>query len=715
MKGYFLTVLLLVFSVKLQAQEISGIVLDKEKNPVFAANVYYSSSPEKGTTTNLQGRFEINKSSHPDTLKISFTGYRTQLIPTQELLLDSTNVIILHPEYLSLGEVIVMGATPVSEQFSTEKISSLDIYLNPTSQADPLKAIYQLPSSSNNDESANPSLRGSQPTLSKVIYNGVPIYNPVRASNLQNMGFFSIFNPDMIDVQTVYPSNPPLVYGNSTSGIVDINTIRSIKQNQFTVAAGISNLGLSISQKLIGEHSFIQAYGNWQNSYLLKKINDKSLPDMKSYKMVDGGINLRLKLSDNLYFNSFNYLLHETYNGISSMLAYRGDLHSEGRRFFSVNNLSYYSRFITCILNYGYDQVFEHYQLGNYNAHNDIIGHYVSLNLKKEILRKLTMQLGASFERRKTSVDNIVPVYYYAWNPESPTIQQKKFVSNDICETYLYLNWDINRRFSMAAAIRANIPLNDQQQYISYQYNFKYNIAKDHSLIFSGGKYHSYTFPNYYSLKYNPLNSTQLSMDYLYQSDNAKLTAAVYLKEEKGIQNTHSSWYDKVRTLGCEVSFSRTFFQHLTLNFTNSYIRQSLHIGDKKFKGIYNYAYFLKPSITYSNPKLFTVGLSYIGRPGSYIINYPVISASWNDRAKAYEPHYGELSQKQMEPYNRLDLSMSKYMKLKRGSLTVYFSVNNILNIKNKADEVYYNFDYSENYNLYNSLRTFYAGLVYSF
>ena len=59
MTGYFLTVLLLVFSVKLQAQKISGIVLDKEKNPVFAANVYYSSSPEKGTTTNLQGRFEI--------------------------------------------------------------------------------------------------------------------------------------------------------------------------------------------------------------------------------------------------------------------------------------------------------------------------------------------------------------------------------------------------------------------------------------------------------------------------------------------------------------------------------------------------------------------------------------------------------------------------------------------------------------------------------
>ena len=97
------------------------------------------------------------------------------------------------------------------------------------------------------------------------------------------------------------------------------------------------------------------------------------------------------------------------------------------------------------------------------------------------------------------------------------------------------------------------------------------------------------------------------------------------------------------------------------------------------------------------------------------MINYPVISASWNDRAKAYEPYYGELSQKQMGPYNRLDLSMSKYMKLKRGSLTIYLSANNILNIKNKADEIYYNSDYSETYKLYYSLRTFYAGLVYSF
>ena len=68
----------------------------------------------------------------------------------------------------------------------------------------------------------------------------------------------------------------------------------------------MGNIGFSISQKIKGKSTFVQTYGNWQNSVLLKTINDKSLPDMKSYDTKDVGVNFRYTFSDKMYFNSYN-------------------------------------------------------------------------------------------------------------------------------------------------------------------------------------------------------------------------------------------------------------------------------------------------------------------------------------------------------------------------------------------------------------------------
>jgi len=62
---------------------------------------------------------------------------------------------------MTLEEVVIRGEDPISSRFSVTKIEKFDVYLNPISQGDPLKAITILPSSTTIDESAIPSLRGS--------------------------------------------------------------------------------------------------------------------------------------------------------------------------------------------------------------------------------------------------------------------------------------------------------------------------------------------------------------------------------------------------------------------------------------------------------------------------------------------------------------------------------------------------------------------------
>lgn len=706
----------LALSTIARGQNITGIVIDTEKYPIMAANIYFTSNPNGGVISDMSGRFSISFTNNRDSLVVSFIGYESKVILASELKQESANSIVLDIKPMSIDEVVILGTTPVSEQFSTEKLSSLDIYMNPISQADPLKAIINMPASTNSDETANPSLRGSSSDRSRVIYNGVPIYRPVRASSLNNVGFFSIFNPEMIDIQTVYPSNPPLTTGNASGGMVDINTIRKIDKNKYQVSSGIGNIGFSVSQKLKGKSTFVQAYGNWQNSKLLKTINGKSLPDMKSYETKDTGVNIRLKLSDIIYFNSFNYFMNESYKGVSSMLAYQGDLSSDGLRCFSVNNLSVFSKIGTFTFNYGYNYEKKDVLFGNNKMHSKDYSHYASANYKKEVVENLTLQAGVTFDNQNADVNNTIPVYYYAMNEDSPTFLQDTTISNYILEPYIYLNWDISKKVSMSMGGRTNIPLKDQDQYISAQYSLRYNPANNHSLILSAGQYHNYTQLDYYNLIYRLLNSKQVSLDYSFKKNKTKVQSALYFKHESGEQPVDFYYaIDKTQTLGFEVSVSQTFWEYLTISLSNSLIKQEVDVDGIKYKGSHHFLYFLKPAITYTNHKIFSIGLSYIGRPGSYILDYPIHSSIWSPETNAYEPKYGSLKEIQRGAYNRLDLSMSKHMNFNKFALTIYLSINNILNTKNETNGIQYNTDYSNTYSKYHTLRTFYAGLVLSF
>lgn len=698
------------------AQDISGIVVDDRNLPIIAANVYFVSNPHNGTISKMDGYFSIPFTHENDTLVIAFIGYEIKKITANELEKNSKNIITLNIDPVVLDEVIISGAIPISEQFSTEKFRSLDIYMNPVSQADPLKAIINMPASTNSDESANPSLRGSASDRSRVIYNGVPIYRPVRASSLNNIGFFSIFNPETIDIQTVYPSNPPLITGNVSGGIVDIITNKKIDKNVYQISSGIGNVGFSISQKLKGKSTFIQAYGNWQNSFLLKAINDKSLLDMKSYDTKDVGVNFRYTYSNKMYFNSYNYFMTESFKGTSAMLAYQGNLNSKGLRYFSVNNMAIFSKIGMFNINYGYSYEKKNVLFGNNILNSKDFSHFLSINYKTNIAKNLTLQTGISIDNQYTTVKNKIPLFYYAMNKDSPTCEQDTIVSNYILEPYLYVYWDINKKVSLSIGARTNIPNKKQKQYFSFQYSLKYDPVDNHSLIFSAGQYHNYTQPVYHNLRYILLKSKQISLDYLYEKKHTKIQSALYYKQESGKQDFDFYYtINKIQTLGFEFSITQTLWNYLTISLSNSIIKQEVNVDGTKYKGSHNFSYFLKPSIAYNNPKFLSIGLMYIGRPGSYILHYPIISSRWNSEAKDYEPVYSQLDEFQKGAYNRMDLSMSKYLSFKKCALTIYLSINNLLNIKNDTNELHYFSDYSGIYKKYHSLRTWYFGIVLAF
>ena len=708
-----LIIFMLLFSFPAISQtSLSGVVTDARGNPVFAANVFLKSEPQKGTTTNFSGEFKLNIPNKNDTLIVSFIGNKTKEIP---LIKTGSNriTVVLEDNDQMLNEVLITAKDPISEQFSVVKMTMIkDVYLNPVSQGDPLKAITILPASTTTDETANPSLRGSPADRSGVVLNGVPIYKPVRASQLNNQGFFSLFNPEIIDKQYMYASNPPLSYGNTSAGLVEIQTIKKLDKNKLQLSTGLANVGFMLSQKIKKETSFIQVYGNYQFSRVFKGIQQEKLPYIKKFNTWDAGINFHRKMGKKAEFNSYNYFIDENFNGINEYFTYKGKVLTDKRRIFTVNNLKLYFKKGVLNINNGTNNSKQHYGFGNMYSAQTTSQVYTSIDYKWYLMESTDLQFGVSHDFHRNEFNDSIPVYYYALSSESPNYPETVSIHNHIIEIYLYTKWDINEKLTFSSGMRSNIPVENRKYYFSSQWGLKYRINNKQSFLLSGGKYHNYSIPSYFSKRYNLLSSRQVALDYTCELTNTLIKAAIYFKNETGEQPLNAFFItDKIRTFGLEFFVEHNFYKYFKLMLANSFVNQTMTIDKKDYHGLNDYKYLIKGAIQYSNPELFTISLTYMSRPGAFYNK--ITGSTFDSRSGFYEPVFSEkLYTEQYDNYNRLDISLSKYLRINNNVFIAFLSVNNILNTLNQS-QVQYNADYSVKHFDYYQFRTVYFGLVW--
>jgi len=693
---------------------LQGVVNDRKGEPVFAVNIYLKSTPQKGTTTDFDGKFTLNIKELNDTLIVSFIGYKTREILLSSIDFNIKLIVVLQEDAQSLDAVIIEARDPISEQFSVVKLQKLDIYLNPVSQGDPLKAITSLPASTNTNETANPSLRGSSADRSRVILNGVPIYKPVRASQLNNQGFFSLFNPEIIDNLYVYASNPPLTYGNTSAGLVEIQTIKNLESNQLQLSASLASTGVFLSQKIKEDVSFVQVYGNYQFSDAFIGIQEKQFPNITNFETEDAGINFHTKIGKKVELNSYNYFIDENFNGFDEQFTYRGEVTTKNKRFFTVNNLKYYTNSGVFSLNSSINTSKQNFNFGNINSKNKTDQVFNSLDYKWFFKEDLDFQFGVSHDYQQVQFNDSTPTFFYALSPGSPSTNSITSISNTILETYLYAKWNVNDKFILSTGFRSNIPVENQSYYLSSQLSIKYNLNKRQSFLLSGGRYHNYSTPNFFSKKYNLQSSNQIALDYSYRLKNTLVTAATYFKNETSEQAINSFFVvDKVNTFGVELFFEQNFYKYFKFTLANSFINQTVSIDNEEYKGQNDFVYLLKTTLQYNNPKIFSLALTYIARPGTYY--NPIIDATFDINTGFYEPVFGEdLFSLQYNNYNRFDLSISKYIKFKNSALIPFASLNNILNQKNER-QILYNSDYQSNRFDYFQFRAIYFGITWQF
>jgi CarboxypepD_reg-like domain/TonB-dependent Receptor Plug Domain len=225
--SFFLSFFLIPFIALAQKGTVRGNVYDKESaQPVGFATVAIEGM-SLGTTTDINGFFtvpEIPVGTH--TLRVSFVGYQdfTTEIQIKKAEIAFLNVYI-QESGTQLGVVEISGKKAQAKanvSVSKIAITPKQIRSLPSAggQADVAQYLTVLPGVVfTGDQGGQLYIRGGSPVQNRILLDGMTIYNPFHS-----IGFFSVFETELIRNVDVLTGGFNADYGGRISAVVDVKT-----------------------------------------------------------------------------------------------------------------------------------------------------------------------------------------------------------------------------------------------------------------------------------------------------------------------------------------------------------------------------------------------------------------------------------------------------------------------------------------------------------
>jgi hypothetical protein len=229
MKQIICTLFLTCLSVVAFAQKstVRGNVYDKSTAEPLPFVTIQLEGTNFGANTDVYGFFTVSSVPQGDyTLVVSYLGYQKY---TSNITLKSGQIefqnIYLEPDATQLGEVIISGKKETAQnniKISTVTVSQKEIRALPSAGGEPDIAQYLtvLPGVVfTGDQGGQLYIRGGSPIQNKIMLDGMTIYNPFHS-----IGFFSVFETELIRNVDVLTGGFNAEYGNRVSAIVDVKT-----------------------------------------------------------------------------------------------------------------------------------------------------------------------------------------------------------------------------------------------------------------------------------------------------------------------------------------------------------------------------------------------------------------------------------------------------------------------------------------------------------
>lgn len=697
-----ITLLVVGLSWGVMAQElpVSGQVVDADDgSPLIGVHIISFSNWRAGTTTDTEGMFilDMQQFGLADTLIVKYVGYVEQLIVVSQL--QRNPRVKLQPKTQSMEQVTIQAERIIAEEFVVKKISKLDIYKNPSAKADPLLAVNAMPSSTTVDETASVSFRGSSPAETGIFLNHVPTYDAVRFAQLNGIGTFSFFNTEMVGSLYVFPGNPPLEYGNASSGLIAIETSNTVvEKNRTSLSLSLANLGINHQQRINNKQS-IMVYGNYQPSGPLRALNPVSLERIKRFETLETGIHYINQLAPGLSLKSFHYVLSERYTFDYRAPTFTGDFFQEKKRTFHVVNLMKRTKKGGLGLNGGLNvsQTDLGYSRFTYGIGNT--DGYGSLTYSVEKKRS-GWKAGVAYDDRRQDFMGTVPEFRYAISTAAPALAVSSVTDRKILDGFATYKYTPSKLLAFGWALRKNIPLQGQSHTLSHQSSVSIQATKRHRFTVGNGTFHQLALLQGEGVA--KIKSRQVAVDHSFKAGKLSAANAFFFKN---IERNETI----TKVLGIETYWTYKLAEKWLADISYTGIEANDQVGEQSRKALYDLDFFIRGGAQWSHNG-WTVGCRYVFRQGTWF--YPVTGAIYNERYEVYEP-IAAPTQSRQPVYNLIDLSISKLLPLpKDDGLVLFASVSNVPDFKNVRVRAYHA-DYTSFENELFNRRTVYAGLMW--
>ncbi len=263
---------------------VSGRIIDQTNGePLIGATVYVKEL-ELGSASDLDGHFNLALEAGKYLVAVNCMSMKEKKFYLQ-VFSDGMIPISLEKELISISEVTiaankvdnVRGMQMGFERLSTKSIKEIPAVLG---EKDLIKVAQLLPGVQSAGEGASGlNVRGGTADQNLFYINKVPVYN---TSHL--FGFFTAFNPDIVNDFSLYKSNIPANFGGRVASVFDISS-RQGNKKEFFGQGGISPVTghISIEGPIVKDKSsFVLSYRTTYSDWLLSQVNDINIKNSQA-------------------------------------------------------------------------------------------------------------------------------------------------------------------------------------------------------------------------------------------------------------------------------------------------------------------------------------------------------------------------------------------------------------------------------------------------
>ena len=274
---------------------VEGLIKDeKTQDPVPGAIVRTDSVG--GATTDRMGRFRLTLTPGEHLLDIQYIGYRDTRVRLSVYQAGEIEILV-QTRALELATVEIQGNKAANKQtavatgvelLSTQTIKDLPSFMG---ESDVVKSLLVLPGVSTVGEGASGfNVRGGNIDQNLVVQDELPFFNTAHV-----LGFFSVFNPDLVRSTTLYKGHIPARYGGRVASVLEVK----LRDGDFNAWHGSAGAGLAAAKAsfegpvwkekisvLVGAR---MSYSDW----MLKLAK---LPDVKQSSARFNDINAKISL-----------------------------------------------------------------------------------------------------------------------------------------------------------------------------------------------------------------------------------------------------------------------------------------------------------------------------------------------------------------------------------------------------------------------------------